>query len=221
MNIRTSSVFAAASLLTFAVTTLCPITAVAGDGPWQLRVAALSMDPTGNTVVVEETGERIPYGTDNGYGFGIDLEYRASRRLGIDVGVLSASPGVEMSLDAEPLNLSATSNVTITPLYAALNIHLTPDGPLDLYIGPLVAYVFYQDFSLIAGPGLREDFSIRNGFGFGAVLGLDIGLGNAGWSLNTAIRYLDTTLEATSADGGVGRTDIDPIIVSIGAGYRF
>ena len=53
------------------------------------------------------------------------------------------------------------------------------------------------------------------------VLGLDIGLGSGHWSLTTAIRYLDSTLEASPADGGVGQSDIDPMIFSIGVGYRF
>jgi len=37
----------------------------------------------------------------------------------------------------------------------------------------------------------------------------------------TAFKYLDTTLVASPPDESIGRTDIDPMIFSIGFGYRF
>jgi len=206
--------------LSVALATL-PVTASAEDDPWQIRFAVVSMDPSGSSVIVPETGERISYESSNGLGFAIDLEYRVSRRFGIDFGVISSSPGIEVAVNAQPLSVSASADITITPVYAALNIHLTPDSRFDLYIGPMLAYVIYNSFELVAGPGLREEFSTQNGLGIGAVLGLDIGLGSGRWSINGAIRYLDTTLEASSSDGGVGKTDIDPTILSVGVGYRF
>ena len=198
-----------------------PATASAEDEPWQIRFAVVSMNPSGSSVIVRETGELFSYESSNGVGVAIDLEYRASRRLGIDFGVMSSSPGIEVAVDAQPLSVSASGDITIIPVYAALNFHLTPDSRFDLFIGPMLAYVLYNRIELVAGPGLTEELSARNGLGIGAVLGLDIGLGSGRWSLNTAIRYLDTTLEASSADGGVGETDIDPTIFSIGFGYRF
>jgi len=198
-----------------------PGTASADDDPWKFRFAVVSMNPKGGTFVVSESDETFSYQSGSGVGLALDFEYRASRRLGIDFGIISASPGFTVAVDAEPLSVSASSDIRITPIYAALNIHLTPEGRFDLYIGPLLAYVTYDRFELVAEPELREGFSAEEGFGFGAVLGLDIGLGSGRWSLTTAIRYLDTTLEASPSDGGVGKTDIDPTIFSVGFGYRF
>jgi outer membrane protein len=198
-----------------------PVTASAADDPWQIRFAVVSMDPSGTSVIVPETGESFSYDSSSGTGLGIDLEYRASRRLGIDFGVLSASPGIDVDVGAQPLTISGSGDINITPIYAGLNIHLTPDSRFDLYIGPLLAYVRYSEFKLAAGPGLVEAFTTENGFGIGGVVGLDIGLGDGRWSLNAAVRYIDTTLEATSSDGGLGKTDIDPMICSVGFGFKF
>jgi len=212
---------AAAIVITLFSCALCPITADAGDGPWQLRISGLSMNPTGDTVVVPDTGERIPFNAGNGYGFGIDLEYRASRRLGIDFGVLSATPVIDVLIDEVGV-ISASAKPRITPLYAGLNVHLTPDSPLDLYIGPMLAYVIYSSFDLVVDPWfLTEGFVTQNDFGIGVNLGLDIRLGDAGWLFTAAFKYLDTTLVASPPDESVGRTDIDPMIFSIGVGYRF
>ena len=106
-------------------------------------------------------------------------------------------------------------------MYAALNVHLTPDSRADLYVGPMVAYVVYSSFELVTDPWfMREWFVTENDFGYGINLGLDVRVGG-GWLLCAALKYLDTTLEASPPDEGVGRSDIDPMIFSIGVGYRF
>jgi len=213
--------FAAALTTLFLALATLPGTASADDDSWKVRLAVVSMNPSGSLFVVPDTDELISYQSSSGVGIAIDFEYRASRRLGIDFGVISSSPGFTVAVDTQPLSVTASSDIRITPVYAALNIHLTPEGRFDLYVGPLLAYVLYDSFELVAGPGLREEFSTSNGFGIGAVLGLDIGLGSGGWSLNTAVRYLDTTLEASPSDGSVGKTDLNPTIFSVGFGFRF
>ena len=212
---------AAAIMVTLFTCALCPITADAGDGPWQLRISGLSMNPTGDTVVVPDTGERIPFNAGNGYGFGIDLEYRASRRLGIDFGILTATPVIDVLIDEVGV-ISASAQPRITPIYAGLNVHLTPDSQVDLYFGPMLAYVIYSSFDLVVDPWfLTEGFVTQNDFGIGVNLGLDLRLGDAGWLFTAAFKFLDTTLVASPPDESIGRTDIDPMILSIGVGYRF
>ena len=101
-------------------------------------------------------------------------------------------------------------------------MHLTPDSQFDLYFGPVFAYIIYSSFDLITDPWFyREGFVTENDFGIGINLGLDIRLGDAGWALSAAFKYLETTLEASPPDESIGRTDIDPMIFSIGVGFRF
>jgi outer membrane protein W len=217
-----NQVSAAAQMVLVLVLVTLPGTAFADDDPWKFRFAVVSMNLSGGTFVVPETDERFSYQSSSGVGFAIDFEYRVSRRLGIDFGAISASPEFTVAVDAEPMSVTASGDIRITPIYAALNIHLIPDGRFDLYIGPLLAYVTYNSFELSAEPELRESFSAEEDIAIGAVLGLDIGLGSGPWSLTTAIRYLDSTLEASPTDGGdVGQSDIDPMIFSIGFGYQF
>jgi len=221
MRIRTYIPVAATFVAALAVCALNPTTADAGDSPWRLRLFALSMNPTGDEVVVEGSGERISFDAGGGYGGGFELEYRASRRLGIDFGVLTAAPIIDVLIDEVGV-ISASAKPRITPVYVGLNVHLTPDSPLDLYIGPMLAYVIYSSFDLVVDPWFyREGFVTENDFGIGVNVGLDIRLGDAGWLFTAAFKYLDTTLVASPPDESIGRTDIDPMIFSIGAGYRF
>lgn len=217
-HIRVSLVIAAV----FVFFAAYPTPAEGGDGPWRLRVSGLMMNPTGDTVFVPESGEKIAYDGGSGYGFGVDLEYQASRRIGIDFGVLSATPVIDVLIDEVGV-ISASAEPRITPVFAAFNIHLTPNGPVDVYVGPLLAYVFYSSFDLVVDPWFltEEGFTSDDDIGVGVSLGLDVRLGERGWLLNAAFKYIDTTMVASAPDGGIGKTDIDPMIFSVGVGYRF
>lgn len=198
-----------------------PGTGAAGDRAWLLRVAGVSVDSGASAVEVPGTGEQFSIETSSGLGFGLDLEYRASRRIGVDLGVLSAAPNIGTSVDVGVKSLSANADVTMTPLTAGINVHLTPDSRFDVYLGPLLAYVIYDNFTFTAWPGLSESFRSQNDVGFGANLGVDVRLGDGRWTFNAALKYIDTTFEASSIDGGPGETDFDPTIVGVGFGYRF
>lgn len=222
MKTKNHAAVALAVMSVLVVCALCSTTAAAGDDRWVVRATALSMKTTGNSVVVDGDDDWSRYTSDAEYGFGVDFEYRASRLLGIDFGVLTASPELEVVYDAAPV-IAATAKLRITPIYAGLNFHLTPDSRFDLFIGPVLAYVVYSGFDLVVDPWFltEEGFESEDDFGIGVNLGLDVRLGDGGWLLTAGFRYLDTTLEASPPDEGTGSTAIDPKIFSIGFGYRF
>ena len=68
--------------------------------------------------------------------------------------------------------------------------------------------------------GGGEDVAIWTNAGGG--LGVDIHLGSSGhWSLVGLVRYVDTNLEATPANGDTGVIEFDPTIFGAGVAYRF
>ncbi len=70
MKHRTHNQQMAMALATVAVTVvMLAAPAAADDHPWQLRVAAISMNPDGSSVFVPDTGERISYDSSHGVGF--------------------------------------------------------------------------------------------------------------------------------------------------------
>ena len=61
MNFKANATVALAIGVTCVFCALCPITADAGESPWQVRISGLSMNPTGDTVLVPDTGEQIAF----------------------------------------------------------------------------------------------------------------------------------------------------------------
>ncbi len=185
-------------------------------------LATLTLCATGPVRADDESGWRLRFDlafVDTGAGFGVRGEYQFSRRLGIDFGFLTAG-GVDMS--ASWVATSSLDVSSFTPLIAGVNFHLTPDRWVDLYLGPQVALVEYSEVDFFATPGSAgTSVSIDRDLGFGAIVGLDVPLGeNRHWAVQTSLRYLATSMEGSTAGNRVD-VDFDPMIFSLGIGYRW
>ncbi len=194
----------------------------AGDEPvWKLRVDLSWVDPSGDFVTTNVGGGTIGTSFDTGFGGGLRGEYQFSRRLGVDLGVLSAgsvdiTSGISAGTFASGLEVSS-----FTPLTVGLNVHLTPDRPLDFYVGPLMALVSYSDVEIrttIGTAGTSE--SVDNDVGWGAIAGLDVPLGERGWLIQANLRFIQTDMKDSGGMISINN-QFDPVIVSVGFGYRF
>lgn len=202
-----------------------PADAASQDDGWNLRVSGVWVDPDVDFDETDSSGDRVVADADSELGFGVALERRFSPRLGLEFGVLNAEPDVSLQADLAGLpRLTASDSVGMTAITVGLNVHLTPGKAVDLYIGPLLGYVFFDDVGFraqIAGEVLAQDFSTSDDFGLGAQIGADIPLGDSAWAINLAAKFLDATLEVTDEDGEETDLGFDPLILSFGFGYRF
>ncbi len=201
-----------------------PALGSAQDGNWQFRVSGVWVDPDID-FTDESDGDRIRAGSDSAIGLGLAFERRVSSRLGIEFGALTVEPDVTLDADfAGGPNLTASDGVSFTAITAGLNIHLTPDKAVDLYIGPLIGYILYGDVGFraqLGGETLAQNFSADDDFALGAQIGADVAFGDGPWSLNLAAKILDTSLEVTNDEGDETSLGFDPLILSVGFGYRF
>ena len=195
------------------------------SGEWQARFSGLWVDPDVGFFDLDEAGDRFETDADSGFGIGLGLERRLNHRLGLEAAIQIAEP--ELGLDAAlaGIRFRASDRIRFDVFSLGLNFHLTPDRAVDLYVGPVLAYVSFGDLSIdtTVGDGLRvrEDFDSDDDFALGAQIGADVGLGSGRWSLNLAARWLDTTLEVTDDEGEVTDLGFEPLILSAGFGVRF
>ena len=61
---------------------------------------------------------------------------------------------------------------------------------------------------------------LRLDLSWGVILGLDVPLGDSDWVVNANVRYLNTGTKFSSVDFALDG-NYDPIILSLGVGYRF
>ncbi len=213
------------TVLTLTVLTL-PAAAAPEDDRWQLRLAGAWVDPDVTFSDIDSDGDRLALSSDGAIGLSLALERRFSRRLGVEAGALFAEPNLNLFFDlTSGGQLAVRESISFSALTAGLNIHLTPDKALDLYVGPLLVYTDYGDASvMIPGGGsavVSAKLTSTDNFTVGAQLGADVPFGTSPWSLNLAARYIDSNLGFTDDEGVVSKVDFDPSILSVGFGYQF
>jgi len=213
---RTETIPALTLLLALAASAAAP--AAAGDDSWRLKVSGVSAQSTAGG------------GSDSSLGGALALEYRATPRIGVELGGLRTEFEKEASVQLFTTDFVSELDFRMTPILARLNVHLTPGRRADLYVGPVAGYVLMSDVSHRYRPGpLVDDIPFvmpaEDRFAWGAHAGLDVQLGRGSSYLTAGATYLDLPLEVRVPDsiGPDGRFsgDFDPLVVHLGYGYRF
>ncbi len=174
---------------------------------------------------------------DGSFGAGLGLEYRATPRVGVELGGLSAEMEDETEFDFFVAEIDIETAVRITPVLARLNLHLTPGRRADFYLGPVAGYVAMSDLtsrvrtSAFGDPPVVEElrFPTEDQFTWGAHLGLDVRLGNGGSFLTAGATYLGLPVELDLRGDDDPpdeeelriRGDLDPLVFHLGYAYSF
>lgn len=193
------------------------------DTGWRLKL---------NGVAVETMGDSDTFfgNSDTAFGGGIGLEYRASRRLGVELSALTTELEDEMAFDIFGETLTFESALRMTPVLAKLNVHLTPESRVDFYLGPVAGRMMYGDFDLevhssVDGEVVRGSANVEDDWTWGAHLGVDVPVGDRGLFFTAGATWLKAEVEIEGdpddeEDGSV-RLDLDPLVAQVGFGYRF
>lgn len=183
---------------------------------WHLKLTGASVQSTAGG------------GFNGSVGVGLGVEYRASEHLGFEVGAVSSQVDAETGFQFFGLDLGVESSLRVTPILARLNFHLTPGHKADLYLGPVAGWVRYGDLAVrlhIPGENVVVVDQVKNkdGFAWGAHLGLDVPFGQRGFFFTSDATYLKATVkpESQATAAGALDLDLDPLIVQVGIGYRF
>ena len=194
-----------------------PCAAEGFEPTWQLALDLALVEPSNDSIAVGVTQTGLDVDFDTKFGAGLRLEYQFSKALALELGVLGSS-GFGFTIDTAEV---ATRIDSFVPVTLGLNYHFDTASRIDLYAGPFLAAVNYGDIEVATGPGgATRTESTDTDFGWGAIAGLDLPLGSGNWSLQANVRYIRTGIEAEPDEGSV-ESDFDPLIFSIGFGYRF
>ncbi|HEX6198996.1 MAG TPA: hypothetical protein VF150_01945 [Thermoanaerobaculia bacterium] len=194
-----------------------------GFGAWldtdEFRFDSRSIDPF--PPVIEFT-----FTVGDGPGAGLALEYRATRRIGVEALAIRAELEGEFRLVGFSPSFpeQVVTDDVETDLYGlGLNIHLTPSRRFDVYAGPVVAYVKYGDFNATVELGFGTgtfEATFTDDTAYGAVLGADFPLGGSGrWAVSGALRQL--WYDSGNDEEGTIEVGLDPLIATAGVAYRF
>lgn len=212
-----------------------PSVARADAGDHVLRITLDYFEPTGGTytwlhpeVPPGFTGYTSQIDTEpqGSFGFAVDYEYRYSDLFGIGVSLARTEAEMEIThyvaLRYPP---HYTGDLAMVPLTLSPLFHLVNHEALDVYCGPLLGYVFMDELKTEDYGFGTNAYGVKDRFTYGALVGLDIPLGNTNWLLTSSIRYMVVRAEIDEPYQHVedmnARIDIDPIVFQAGIGYTF
>ncbi len=191
-------------------------------GAWVFRFFGAAADSSGDSVMTgpvrQDPSDLLsPFVTTkrmigDGDGFGLGLERLIGERYGVELDAVFLDLDGNRVLDVGEDWTMSNPGVGLDAISLGFNVHLTPDKKHDIFVGPFISNVSYS-----AGAFNATEPGFGSETGFGAKLGADFYFGwSSPWALSTSIRYL-----AASAGDGGNEFDIDPLIGTIGLGYRF
>jgi outer membrane protein W len=220
--------FALLAVSTFAFLAVAAGPALGAEIDWIVRATGSQLIPDLSYETLTDEGFPVAADSSSDTGWALGLEMRATPKLGVGIRYVKASPTIRITIDGAPALpvLEARDDLGVTMYAASLNLHLTPDRPVDLWISPVLAYLSFDDLLFaVNGPGGLSDtlaLEVDRDVTWGIEAGVDIPLGDSAWMATASASYLDSTLEFTEV-GEQGSEDLsfDPVVVSVGIGYRF
>lgn len=214
--------------MTFALLAAASTLVTAADEKWILRGSYVMTWPSTDSYQTESVIGDNPllneFSLDSGQGFGFDVEYKMSPKLGLAMMAIFTDiegtfvAGIEPGEQSDRVSDNNTVD-TYTVNFGA-NYHFTPDSRVDFYLGAFVGWWSYDSIKFQL-PVLDEEIKIDfdDQFSYGLNAGVDIPFGSeSSWLFTAALKYLVSDLKES---GGPREIAIDPLIASIGIGYRF
>lgn len=205
-----------------AIVLLWPSATFAQERRWNLRLQGTWTSPTGEFDLTSPEGQRITASPNQPLGLALALEYRPVLRVGFEFSGMYSRPDVDASSIYLGETIDASSEVLFLPLTGAVNLHMTPDKTVDVYAGAMFVWAIYGDLDLRAPGRGRAFLRGHDDPGWGMQAGIDLPLGQGGWSFSAAIKYLSTNYKFTDVDDDFDfEMKFNPFVLGFGVSTRF
>ena len=201
-----------------AVVALAVPLAAAADSKHKLSLFAGYSMPTGElsrSGVIDDVPVDLKDTADDAMGYGLGYEYRHSKLLSFGASLSYWKHEIHVTMtdeDGATLYDGKHGDWSWMPLLLDANFHVLGGEAVDLYLGPTVGYTMFGDFEEDG-----DSFASNDQFTYGLNVGLDVALGE-NWAFSGGLRYLQFDGEVEGYDY---KLPIDPLIVTVGVGYKF
>ncbi len=194
--------------------------AAAEPNPWMVRIRALYMDPADKSEAIPALGVPANAITVSEKLFPeVDISYFITKHIACELVLTYPQKHdvtVEKSVLGGPVKIGSFKHL---PPTLSLQYHFTPDSDFRPYVGAGINYTFIIDDNLeIPGVGklALESGSFGGSYGAGFDYKLDKNL-----FLNVDVKKVYISSDVTLNGTKVTAVGVDPILYSIGVGWRF
>jgi outer membrane protein len=144
----------------------------------------------------------------------VGLQYFLTDHLAVEAiagttkhSVHAQAPGVDI----------VVKETWVLPPVVTLQYHFAPTARVSPYVGAGVNYMAFYKGKNVNG----FDFDIDDGFGTALQAGVDVAL-RGRWTLNADVKKVFFETDAVDSKAGLkAKVTLDPVVASMGLGYRF
>lgn len=172
--------------------------------PWLVRVRALHLDPANKDDIagadVSIDSKTFPE---------VDISYFFTPRLAAEL-VLTYPQKHDVSLNGGKIG-----TLKHLPPTLSLQYHFLPEGSVRPYVGAGINYTRFSSVDLPAGLDLD-----RNSWGLAVGAGVDIPVAK-NLLVNVDVKKVQIRTDVSAGGSKLGEFRVDPLLVSLGLGWRF
>ncbi|SFV13591.1 OmpW/AlkL family protein [Pseudoduganella namucuonensis] len=184
--------------------------AYAQSTPWLLRVRAVHIDPADKSDPVGGAGAADRIAVSDKVIPEVDVSYFLTPSLAAEL-VLTYPQRHTVYLDGKSIGTFRHLPPTLLAQY-----HFAPGAAFSPYLGAGVNWTTFSSNRLLNGGASLEHDSLGLALQAGADYKLD---GN--WSLNFDVKKLRLRSDVLIGGAKASRARVDPVLIALGAGYRF
>ena len=178
--------------------------------PWLIRARVLNMTPANKSDPIGGVGEADRLSVANKTFPELDLSYFFTPNIAAEL-VVTYPQKHDVMLDGTTIGSFKHLPPTLMGQY-----HFLPDSQIDPYLGAGVNYTRISSVDLLGGTGGME----RSSVGLALQAGLDFKIDKL-WSINLDVKKVQIRSDITVGGTKVSNARVDPLLVSLGVGYRF
>jgi outer membrane protein len=201
-------------LTTFILGAAVPLCAQSAEGPWMVRVRALSLSPANKSDAIPSLGVAADAITVSSKVFPeIDFAYFFSKNIAAEL-VLTYPQKHDVKL-----NSAKIGTFKHLPPTLMLQYHILPEGIFRPYVGVGANLTLISDVSITV-PGVGALGLEKSSAGLAGQVGADIKFAK-GKFLNLDVKKVQIGSDVTSGGTKVSAVKVDPWLLSVGLGIRF
>ncbi len=184
--------------------------AYAEASPWLVRARATHLNPADKSAPVGGIGAADRISVESRTIPELDISYFFSPNIAAEL-VLTYPQKHSVYLDGKEIGTFKHLPPTLLAQY-----HFVPGGQFSPYVGAGVNLTRLSSVKLLGGTGDLESNSV----GLALQAGVDFKI-DKNWSLNLDIKRVNIRSDVMAGGATISAIKVDPILASIGVGYRF
>ena len=146
----------------------------------------------------------------------LDLSYFLTNNVAVEAIAATTSHLVSARVGAAKIDVGSTG---VLPPTVLVQYHFLPDAKFSPYVGAGINYTWFYATEDGGTPVTR--FTMKNGFGEALQVGFDYAISGR-WSLNADVKQIFLATKASLDSGAIrAKTNLDPLVVGLGIGYKF